>query len=585
MGVVYRAEDPTIGRTVAIKTIRLGDLSDPSERDFMRQRLLREARSAGVLSHPGIVTIYDIAEEGDTAYIFMEYVNGETLEKRISLGAPLPKEQITEVLRQTAAALDYAHAKGIVHRDIKPANIMISSEGEAKVTDFGVAKILSQQMTQTRSILGTPYYMSPEHIRSGKIDGRADQFSLAVVAYELLTGERPYTADSLPALLFKVVKEMPPPPQRLNPSLAPGVETVFAKAFAKDPGERFFSCAEFVNSLALAASKKPDWKPLPRGASGKIETLTGELPPKQAAAAPASAPPGDTAVTQISPSPPTLPPPRSPRRREEEEPQSPSLARYVVMVVLLLALAAGGYYGYEEYLASPFPAGNPAAITETTAATRPTPEPTDTPTPVNTPATANSPAAGGPQPPPVPVGKPPAATPSNNTAEPPPPESIQIAQKAAAAAVKSEPKPPAKSPEPKEYWVQIHSDPRGAEVIADNDSDLACKTPCELPLAKGRHVLRLSMAGHRLSPRIIRVPDTTDVTVNLISLTGTLAVKSTPPGATILLNGKQRSEKTPALIKLPAGTYKIRLVLPGRPPFEDTVEVRDQVITSIGVDW
>jgi hypothetical protein len=146
------------------------------------------------------------------------------------------------------------------------------------------------------------------------------------------------------------------------------------------------------------------------------------------------------------------------------------------------------------------------------------------------------------------------------------------------------PKPPPPAA-PKEHWVHIRSNPVGATVSADNDPELRCETPCELPLANGRHVLELSLAGHRLAPRIINVPNVVDVSVNLDTMAGTLAITSEPSGATIILNGETREEKTPAMIKLPVGKYSIRLLMEGRPPFEDTVQVEDQVMTNIGVDW
>src|SRR5579863_2827822 len=195
MGVVYRGQDPTIGRVIAIKSIRLKDLTDDAERERLRERLFREAQSAGILSHPGIVTIYDIAEENGMAYIFMEFVNGPPLEKMLRVEQTPDKETLLSIFRQTAAALDYAHRKGIVHRDIKPANIMIHEDGTAKITDFGVAKIMSQQLTQAGAIMGTPSYMSPEQVQGTPITGRADQFSLAVIAYEVLTGEKPFAAE------------------------------------------------------------------------------------------------------------------------------------------------------------------------------------------------------------------------------------------------------------------------------------------------------------------------------------------------------------------------------------------------------
>src|SRR5512143_2765691 len=226
MGIVYKAQDPAIGRTIAIKSIRLHDLTDEAERARLRERLFREAQSAGILSHPNIVTIYDIAEQDGLAYIFMEFVNGPPFEKMLKVDKTPDKETLLSILRQVAAALDYAHKKGIVHRDIKPANIMVHEDGTAKVTDFGVAKIVSQQMTQAGTIMGTPSYMSPEQVQGGAISGRADQFSLAVIAYEVLTGEKPFTADYLPTLLFKIVREEPAPPQRLNGTLSAEVDTV-----------------------------------------------------------------------------------------------------------------------------------------------------------------------------------------------------------------------------------------------------------------------------------------------------------------------------------------------------------------------
>src|SRR6478672_6467431 len=267
MGVVYRAQDPAIGRTIAIKTIRLSDLTEPGERERLRERLFREAQSAGILSHPNIVTIYDIQEESGLAYIFMEFVNGPALEKLLS-GDKLPdKDTLLGVLRQTGSALDYAHKKGIVHRDIKPANIMIHDDGSAKITDFGVAKILSQQMTQSGTMMGTPSYMSPEQVQGGDVDGRSDQFALAVIAYEMLTGERPFVADYLPSLLYKICRDDPVPPQRLNLTLSPEVDVVFRRALAKEAAQRYPSCAEFVDELERACNMRSDWVPMTRGSS------------------------------------------------------------------------------------------------------------------------------------------------------------------------------------------------------------------------------------------------------------------------------------------------------------------------------
>ena len=347
MGVVYRAEDPAIGRTVAVKTIRLGDFSDATERERLRERLFREARSAGALSHPNIVTIYDIAEENDTAYVFMEFVDGQALEQMLVSGAPLDKQLILNVLRQTAAALDYAHQKGIVHRDIKPANIMVSVDGEAKITDFGVARIVSQQMTQAGTILGTPNYMSPEQIQGIPVDGRSDQYSLAVLAYEMLTGEKPHAADSLPTLLYKIAKEEPVAPRRLNPTLPPEVDAVFERALAKEPGRRYASCAEFVNALTAAVTASPGWQPLRRGSASSLETVaTGpEAPAPTLVEPPAGA--ARAAASEVSPPAAALPPRGRRRPLEEEEESSP--VRAALVVLLILAAVGLGVLAYREY--------------------------------------------------------------------------------------------------------------------------------------------------------------------------------------------------------------------------------------------
>ena len=286
MGIVYRAQDPTIGRQVAIKTIRLADLSDHAERDRLRERLFREAQSAGILSHPGIVVVYDVGEQDDITYIAMEFVNGPSLEKLLLADDAPEPELILNVLRQTAAGLDYAHKKGIVHRDIKPGNIMLDQDGTVKITDFGVAKLAaSHQLTQAGTVLGTPNYMSPEQVQGKDVDGRADQFALAVVAYEMLTGEKPFMGEQLTTVLYKIVSEEPPAPHQLNPSLGFAVAMVVARALTKNPAKRYPTCTEFISALEAALTTKKGWRALPRGSSQSLPTAVvgaapgGALPP------------------------------------------------------------------------------------------------------------------------------------------------------------------------------------------------------------------------------------------------------------------------------------------------------------------
>ncbi len=247
MGVVYAAIDPLIGRQVAIKTIRLDALGDESTRDELTRRLFREAQSAGILSHPGIITIHDIGERLSNAYIVMEFVTGKTLEDILASGVPQPSATFLSILKQTAEALDYAHSKGIVHRDIKPSNIMISTNGAVKIADFGVAKLsASTSLTQAGFVLGTPSYMSPEHAQGHETDGRADQFSLAVVAYRILTGKLPFDGPTLTAVLSKILWEEPEYESSGLPSF---LRPAFEKAFSKTPPMRFESCVDFVREL------------------------------------------------------------------------------------------------------------------------------------------------------------------------------------------------------------------------------------------------------------------------------------------------------------------------------------------------
>jgi len=175
MGTVYRGLDPLIGRSVAIKTVRLAEVADSSELALLRERLYREAQSAGILSHPGIVTVYHVGEENGVSFIAMEFIDGPTLSAILSSGARPPRDWAISVLRQAAAALDFAHQRGVVHRDIKPANLMLTSDGRVKVADFGVARIASSSLTRTGMSLGSPSYMSPEQVQAAAVDGRSDQ--------------------------------------------------------------------------------------------------------------------------------------------------------------------------------------------------------------------------------------------------------------------------------------------------------------------------------------------------------------------------------------------------------------------------
>src|SRR6202789_199660 len=279
MVVVYHATDPAIGRSVAIKTIRIRDINDTQQREKLRERLFREARSAGVLSHPNIVTIYDMDEVDGLAYIAMAYVNGPTLEKVLASEAPLSGANMLRILRQTALGLDYAHGRGIVHRDIKPANIMTDEDGAVKITDFGIAKITAaSNMTETRTVVGTPNYMSPEQVQGLPVDGRSDQFSLAVIAYEILTGERPFQGENLSTVVYKIVAEQPPDAHRLNGTLPPQIHEVLRRGLAKKPDDRYTTCSNFVGALEMACAESRGWKTLTAAGAASMTTIGVDRP-------------------------------------------------------------------------------------------------------------------------------------------------------------------------------------------------------------------------------------------------------------------------------------------------------------------
>ncbi|MGE5277604.1 MAG: protein kinase domain-containing protein [Acidobacteriota bacterium] len=252
MGIVYLAKDPVIGRMVAIKTIRTSSFGDDdSESREFRERFIREAQTAGILSHPNIVTIHDIGEDPDTqtSFIAMEYIEGRNLKSLLAEKNRFSYEQIADIIAQVAEAIDYAHRKGIIHRDIKPANIIITTDGKVKIMDFGIAKIASSNLTTTGQFLGTPNYMSPEQVSGAAVDGRSDIFSLGVVLYELLTSRKPFQGENLTAISYKIVHEEFTPPAELSPEVPPDFNAIVARAMAKDPWNRYQRGKDFALAL------------------------------------------------------------------------------------------------------------------------------------------------------------------------------------------------------------------------------------------------------------------------------------------------------------------------------------------------
>ncbi len=277
MGIVYKALDPDIDREVAIKTIRFDLISDESEKNELMLRFMREARAAGKLLHPNIITIYDVAKEEDMTYIVMQYVEGLSLQKWITSRKKIAIQDIVRLMIQICEALDYAHRNGIVHRDIKPANILLENNGKSFIVDFGVAHVEMSTMTQTGATIGTPSYMSPEQVMGKKIDKRSDIFSLGTILYELLSGRKPFEGESITTVIYKIVNEEAPPLSQARKDIPPDFWPIIQKALAKDPEKRYSSCTEMAADLRQTTYISDETLAM----TGYGESLSGYLAPQR----------------------------------------------------------------------------------------------------------------------------------------------------------------------------------------------------------------------------------------------------------------------------------------------------------------
>lgn len=335
MGVVYLGRDPVIGRLVALKTIRAVSEDDVEQREF-QERFLREAQAAGILSHPNIVTVHDVGEDTatDTSFIAMEYVEGKNLKQLLAEKTSFTFERVAEIIGQVAEALDYAHRRGIVHRDVKPANIIITPENQVKITDFGIAKIEKSNLTSTGQFLGTPNYMSPEQVTGDAVDGRSDLFSLGVVLYELLTRKKPFTADNLTSISYKIVHEQFVAPETYDASIPPEYAGVLDRALAKDPAERFQRGNDFALALYEFKAREEERQMLrdlgqmvaEAEKLGSVATVTAPPSPIPPAAPPpappapvSSAPVGRSPFDILAAAPPAAAPPPTPVQRMTDD--------------------------------------------------------------------------------------------------------------------------------------------------------------------------------------------------------------------------------------------------------------------------
>jgi serine/threonine-protein kinase len=566
MGIVYKALDPMIGRTVAMKTMRV-DVHG-MEADEMLKRFQNEARAAGVLQHPNIVTIYDAGEQDGLFYIAMEFIEGVTLHSLILQNRVLPVEQVIDYSRQICAGLDQAHAHGVIHRDVKPANIMIMPDGLVKIMDFGIAKA-GGGLTSAGQVLGTPNYMSPEQVKGRTLDGRSDLFSFGVMLYEMVTGEKPFTGQNVTTIIYKIVNENPIAPRELDVTIHPGLSAVIAKSLSKNPDERYQKGADLVKDLANyksfgsgEASGKMSAAPaaadLDANASDKTVVFDSGSMAKASSGSMAAAPAAAAAAAAAAPSPAikAIDSTVDLAKRKvapavvaaKKDPKKAMIAGLVLVVVI--ALIGGVMYlrhrsavqqaqlEEQQRQADAQRAAQEARahvnqeIQNAPAPAEPTPEPA-----VSTPE------------------KPAAKPATKTTASKPSPQ--QTAKPSATPA----PAPAQTQPAATTGELQVSSNPAGAQLQVDGA--VQQNAPYTFKnLTPGQHTVVISKPGFATETRKIDVPagKTTPLVVNLNAVPiATITAASEPAGAKILIDGKDTGKVTPATLTVDPGEHKVIL--------------------------
>jgi serine/threonine protein kinase len=507
MGTVYDGWDPVIGRRVAIKTVRLLDNADPEALEGL-ERFKREAQAAGRLSHPNIVGVYDYGETDETAYIVMEFVEGQSLKQRLDARERFPVAETVRIMEQILAGLQFSHDSGVVHRDIKPGNVMLAKGGRVKLADFGIARIESSVMTQDGTMLGTPAYMSPEQLMALTVDARSDLYSAGVVLYQLLTGERPFEGG-LTAIIHKALNTVPPRPSEIAVTAPVDLDPVVARAMARRPADRYPDADSFARAL--------------RDAFESQGTLVMA----------ASPPMDDDATVVARPSPPSVPPP-APVAAAPRPPPSPPLepvgeARTGpnmaliggVAAVLLLAIGGGAWFAMRPSPSQPAPIATAAL---------PSPEPARASPP---PAAISPPVAS--QVTPTPAAPAAAPTPAPTSVPEPAPEPAPVAS-TPAPPTQAAPAPTASVPPPAPEAPAAASPPQPAPAPASPPQVAAILPPN--PAALRDALLSLSLSANCAIPRF-SLADDGDVSATGLVGTGApaatlrAALEKADPGAQI----------------------------------------------------
>jgi len=642
MGVVFKAHDPTIGRTVAVKTMRLAEAHTGLSYDELIARFGVETRAAGLLTHPNIVVVYDAGEDTGLFYITMEYVQGRSLQALIDEKQTFPLPRVLKLMEQAGSALDFAHLNNVVHRDIKPANLMITGDDVIKVTDFGTAKILQKGATQTGAILGTPSYMSPEQVKGKPVDGRSDIFSLGVILYELVTGEKPFPGQNVTTVIYKIVNEEPIPACELDESIHPGLNYVISKSLQKDPDQRYQTCKELVTDLRnykeLAPSKHDSATVvMPGRARPKAveEEIARQRSARESATLISAQPVVETpapATSRPLPRPMTLPPLTSSLPRPE--PPKKSSANIWISLLLLIIVGVSGYFVWQN-LTGGIVGKPPAAATDGSAGGTTAPQGTKPAAAEG--AKASPPASDA-------VSKPPESKPTQPEPEPVASSArtqgeidqrileAGLAQKLRArvdgttvtfrGAMSAEEHRRVRARfaalAPRLHVVdQIQVAPAGATPpqAADEESkprtspgrgeievltgevlgatvkltgpkgeSQTARTPDRFEdLAPGRYQLEISKDGYRTERRIVQLNAgrVQKVDVPLQAMQGGLMVNSSPANGSIYVNGQLREERTPATIRMAPGNYRVEVTMEGYEGTSQPVTVQGEDLTRV----
>ena len=585
MGVVYKGFDPVIGRTVAIKTMLPEGLNTTEFEDF-KARFQREAQAAGILTHPNIVTVYDFGEDNGILYLAMEFLVGRSIQDLVEEQNVLPVETIIPMYEQVCSALDHAHSHNIIHRDVKPANIMVLESGLVKVTDFGIAKVMSMGMTQAGQILGTPNYMSPEQVRGRQIDGRSDIFSLGVILYELVTGEKPFGGQNITTVIYRIINEDPVPPRELDSTIHPGLSYIVQKALAKKPEDRYQTCRELAADLRNYAKLG--------GAVAPAATVVVRVSPMSPSTTDTTRRPAvDQVPLRPSPPPPTPPvAPSEPARARPlsvqvippatVQPKGTSPAVWVLLTLLLVAVVGGGYYFIVLRKPQPAPLIQTAPPPQ---GQQQIPAPTGSST-ESAGVSANSQTAPGgatatestaPQGVSAQGGETSAAPQAGSTqqgAGRPAAQGSQSPEQHGSAT--SGPPPPARPAASKVGNLLITSNVAGAQITVDGKSDPAWVTPFTIPnLAAGMHSVSVAKEGYNVAQRGVTVEggQTASYSAELTVPMGEVNIVTNPPGLEILID-EQPAGRSPVQKSLSVGHHTFTLRAPGMDPYTSSFDIR-----------